>query len=349
MRSVKTTVISSLAICLSLVIEARAHPGWGIVVDGGGQIYFADVDRNKIWRIDRQGKLEAIIAGKHSHEITLDKAGNLYGTHLYYVEAGNHWFTSFWKLAPGINPIDLVSSTTDPPRGMGLLRDTGGNIYSGDYSENRVRVVKMSRDGQISVFAGGEKGHADGPGAQAKFMAIQTMVFDVDGALYVLERDCVRRVTPDGVVTTIGAKPLAGIERRQNGQMLLGLAVDARGNVYAADWEFARLRRIKPDNSVDTALASGWFWSPSGVASLENDLYVLETVRQSAFAMPAALGIGPYIRVRKLTPDGTITTIATIWGEMTLPVAAVAVLLALGALAAFWMRRRRRRAKSAAA
>ncbi len=347
MRSVKTIVISSLVICISLVIEAKGHPGWGIVVDSAGRIYFADADRNKIWRINRQGNLEAIIAGKHSHEITLDKAGNLYGTHLYYVEAGNQWFTSFWKLAPGSSPIDLVSSTTDPPRGMGLLRDTEGNIYSGDYSENQVRVVKMSRDGQISVIAGGEKGHADGPGAQAKFTLIATMVFGADGALYVLDRDCVRRVTLDGVVTTIGAKPLAGIERRQRGQTLLGLTGDARGNVYAADWEFACLRRIKPGNNVDTVLASGWFWSPSGVTSVGNELYVLETVRQSAFALPAALGVGPYIRVRKLTPEGTITTIATVWGAMTMPVAAV--LLAMIALAAFWMRRRRRRAKSGAA
>ena len=347
MRSIKTTVISTLVICALPVIEAKAHPGWGIVVDSAGQIYFADADRNKIWRVNRQGKLEAIIAGKHSHEITLDKAGNLYGTHLYYVEAGDHWFTSFWKLAPDSRPIDLVSSTTDPPRGMGLLRDTEGNIYSGDYSENQVRVVKLLRDGQISVIAGGETGHADGPGAQAKFTLIQTMVFGNDGALYVLDRDCVRRVTLDGVVTTIGAKPLAGIERRQRGQMLLGLTVDARGDVYAADGEFACLRRIKPDNNVDTVLASGWFWSPSGVTSAESELYVLESVRQSAFAMPAALGVGPYIRVRKLTPDGTITTIATLWGEMTLPVAAV--LLAMIALVAFWMRRRRRRARSGAA
>jgi hypothetical protein len=340
MRSVKTTVISSLVICALLVIEAKAHPGWGIVVDSGGQIYFADVDRNKIWRINRQGKPEAIIVGKHSHEITLDKAGNLYGTHLYYVEAGNHWFTSYWRLAPDSRPIDLVSSTTDPPRGMGLLRDAQGAIYSGDYSENKVRLIKMSPDGQVAVIAGGEKGHADGQGPQAKFNAIQTMVLNDDGALYVLDGACVRRVTLDGVVSTIGGNPLAGVERGGQRQWLLGLSLDGRGNVYVADNQAACLWRIKSDNSVEAVTKGGWFWSPTGVTVAGGDLYALEYLRESVFAIPAALGIGPYIRVRKLTPDGTITTITMVWGEMTVPVAAV--LLATIALVAFWMRKRKK-------
>lgn len=346
-QSLLINLLLTLAASFALTIELRAHPGWGIVVDGGGQVYFADVDRNKIWRINRQGKLEAIIAGKHSHEITLDKAGNLYGTHLYYVEAGNHWFTSFWKLAPDSRPIDLVSSTIDPPRGIGLLRDTEGNIYSGDYSENQVRVVKMLRDGQIGVIAGGEKGHADGQGPQAKFTAVQTMVWGGDGALYVLDSACVRRVTLDGVVTTIGGNPLAGIERGGQRQWLLGLSVDARGNIYVADNQAACLWQIKSDNSVEAVTTGGWFWSPTGVTVAGADLYVLESLRESVFATPAALGVGPYIRVRKLTPDGAATTIATVWGQMTLPVAAV--LLAMAALVAFWMRRRKRRAKYAVA
>ncbi|MGH9754555.1 MAG: hypothetical protein ACREA2_17390 [Blastocatellia bacterium] len=346
-RAIPQFLLLTLAVSLLFTIELRAHPGWGIVVDGSGQVYFADADRNKIWRIDQQGRLEAIITGRHSHEITIDQSGSLYGTHLYYEPTGARWFTSFWRMAPNSVPIDLVPATDDPPRGIGLLRDAQGAIYSGDYSENKVRVIKMSPDGQITVIAGGEKGHADGQGPQAKFNLIQTMVWGGDGALYVLDKACVRRVTPDGIVTTVGANPLAGIERGGQRQWLLGLSADARGNVYVADNHAACLWRIKSDNIAEAVTTGGWFWSPTGIAAAGGDLYVLEHLRESVFAAPAALGVGPYIRVRKLTPDGTVTTIATVWGQMTLPVAAV--LLAMTALVAFWMRRRRRRAKSGGA
>src|SRR5262249_51566230 len=102
----------------------------------------------------------------------------------------------------------------------------------------------------------------------------------------------------------------------------------------------ACLWRIKSDNSVEAVTKGGWFWSPTGVTVAGGDLYALEYLRESVFAIPAALGIGPYIRVRKLTPDGTITTITMVWGEMTVPVAAV--LLATVALVAFWMRKRKK-------
>src|SRR5437867_1958149 len=76
------------------VAQAWAHAGWGIVVDGKNQVYFTDVDRSRIWRIDARGKLGVFVSGKHSHDVALDSRGNIVGEHVSY--DGKEFHGSAW-------------------------------------------------------------------------------------------------------------------------------------------------------------------------------------------------------------------------------------------------------------
>ncbi|MFY9609584.1 MAG: hypothetical protein WAU45_13325 [Blastocatellia bacterium] len=345
MRLIKTAIIAPLAICAALAGNASAHPGWGILLDRQGQIYFGDVQTNTVWRLDSEHRLEAIVIGKHSHSLFLDEAGNLFGEHVYYDNGGAGWISSIWKLTPDSQLTEVVPPTGAPPRGSGIFMDRDRNIYTvqgGGSESERVELLKRSPAGQIVVIAGGQRGHADGDGAQARFNYVIGMAWGPDGSLYATDAACARKITMDGTVTTIGDNPLAGVPRSEHPR-LLGIAVDARESVYVADYDYGCVRRIATDGAVKTLLSSGFYWSPSGVTADGDDLYVLEHQPESAVAVLAALNIGPYMRVRKLSADGTVTTIATVWGRNT--ALASAVLVAVLALAILgWRLRKRRRA-----
>jgi len=77
MRLTRTT--AALALITLFINEARAHVGWGIVLDQHRQIYFADVlSAGTVWKIDMQGRLAPFVIGKHSHGLAIDEANNIY-------------------------------------------------------------------------------------------------------------------------------------------------------------------------------------------------------------------------------------------------------------------------------
>src|SRR5688500_6527265 len=76
--------------------RANAHEGWGIVVDANGLVYVSDIPANVTWRLSRDGAVERVVSGKHSHALVLDPAGNLYGTDPHLTDP----IRSVWRLAP---------------------------------------------------------------------------------------------------------------------------------------------------------------------------------------------------------------------------------------------------------
>src|SRR5918996_600368 len=91
-RSIIIIVLAVLAAGLVCAENVRAHEGWGIVVDRQGQIYFSDIPTKTIWRITREGKLEAFLSNKHSHALVLGEDGSIYGTQEHHAAAiGNVW------------------------------------------------------------------------------------------------------------------------------------------------------------------------------------------------------------------------------------------------------------------
>jgi len=103
------------------------------------------------------------------------------------------------------------------------------------------------------LFAGtmGTPGWKDGNRLEAEFRTPSQLVVDKDGSVYVADRGnhCIRRITPDGMVSTvIGKGGIAGYQDGNPEDALFnnprGVAIDDEGNIYVADYENNVVRKL---------------------------------------------------------------------------------------------------------
>ena len=207
-----------------------------------------------------------------------------------------------------------------------LAMDAAGNLYIG----GQTRVQRVAPDGTITTVAGnGTQGFCGdgGPAIQACLHGPEAPAVDAAGNLYIADasNNRVRRVEPDGTITTIaGGNGIAdnGIgsfcgDGGPATQACLNapeaLAVDAAGNLYIADNWNNRVRRVAPDGTITTVAGNGTqgFCSDGGPATRA---CLSSLTSPLALAVDAAgnlyIGDAGNNRVRRVAPDGTITTVA---------------------------------------
>jgi sugar lactone lactonase YvrE len=200
----------------------------------------------------------------------------------------------------------------------GVARDKQGNLYIADTHNNRVR--KVSPDGTITTFAGGGTAFpGDGGAATSARLAFpQGVAVDARGNVYITDQQTnrVRKVSADGKITTFAGRAASSALDIGDGgpatsalvQGPTGVAVDGQGNVYIA--EDHRVRKVNPAGTITTiaggrnrgftgdggpATSAELFW-PSGLAvDKQGNLYIWDTNNK---------------RIRKVSPNGTITTVA---------------------------------------
>jgi sugar lactone lactonase YvrE len=207
----------------------------------------------------------------------------------------------------------LLPTSYDPPRGLSMWRDRAGNTFAWERNDANLKqgawLVRRSPDGAVTRLAGSDYGHADGRGDKASFGIARFNALGPDGSFYVTDGSYVRRIAPDGTVTTLAANIRVdgtnNPEEKGAPAYLSGISVDPQGFVYVADSSNGRVIKIAPDRKIETVLLSERPWSPRGVTASGGALYVLEdsaTTPQGPF----------YSRVRRLAPDGTSTVLAAV-------------------------------------
>jgi sugar lactone lactonase YvrE len=195
----------------------------------------------------------------------------------------------------------------------GLAFDDAGNLFIADWGNRRIR--KVSPEGIISTVAGVGKCcglFEDGvPATQAQLGTPAGLAVDTGGDLVFADsgQNRIRRISPQGIITTV---PDTGIEA--HGGVLpnpTGVAVDRAGNLFITYSAINVIRKVSPDGTTTTVAGGG---------DGEGDLGDGGPATYAKLRYPQATAIDRdgnlYItdsrnsRIRKVSPDGMISTVA---------------------------------------
>ncbi len=322
----------------------------GIAVDSAGNIYVVDHDANVVRRIARDGTIgtwagtgtpgfsgdggPAVDAQfRNPTGLAIDSAGNL-----YVADTDNNAIRR-------ISPAGVITTFAgNTQRGFGgdggpatdaflngpegMAADAAGNLYIADTFNHRIRKVAL--DGTISTFAGnGYPGFSgdNNPAVETTLQLPIDVSVDRQGRVYIADLGTSRiRIVTAGVLDTVagsssGIQPLEGASAtsvRLSGPT--GVAVDAAGNVYFAESSIGsgsgldagdfKVWKVSSAGNISTLAGTGVRsfsgdagpaalaqWDlPSGIAiASDGSVFVADTANN---------------RVRRISPDGTVITVA---------------------------------------
>jgi hypothetical protein len=292
--------LAGAGLVASFQLASSAHPASGIAVEPQGNVLFI-YSRHGICKLDPQGRLSYIHRIDDGHWMCLDPAGTFSHTQPKYFERIS---------ADGVTPAIIFAGGGSP---IALLPD--GYLYyvSGpeDLRPAGLRLARSSPGREASPFAPTLKQATQDRG-------ITGLAAGADGALYVACPNAVFKIQSNGTFSTL-ADPiqLAGCDvdypdNNTNSILpsLRGLAADKQGIVFAAATACHCVVKITPAGKVEQVLKASRPWSPTGVAEYKGDVYVLEYTHANE---PFATGWLP--RVRKIAPDGTVSTLVAITSQ----------------------------------
>lgn len=272
-------------------VFAKFRQPFGLARDADGNFYIADTGNNTIRKSTKDG-IVTTLAG-----------------------------------APGVGGYaDGKGSAAkfDQPRSVAV--DADGTVYVADEGNHRIR--KIGADGTVTTLCGdGSQGHNDATGATAQLNAPRGVAVGPDGNIYVADfgNHRIRMVTPDGVVTTVAGTAVAGYQDGTSSVARFtkpsGVALDKDGRIYVADFGNNAIRLIAKDDTgvlkVGTfagATGSPGFKEGPGSSAQFNDPWGL-TVDAVGRIFVADYGNS---LIRRITPDGTVSTYAGFVEDATL-------------------------------
>jgi sugar lactone lactonase YvrE len=223
---------------------------------------------------------------------------------------------------------DGVTATTTFPDArffnpIGIAFDSKNNLFVADTGNSTIRKISGR---SVTTFAGtaGERGAVDAQGAAARFSFPVGIAIDRKDNLYVTDDHTIRKITPDGTVTTLagaagqpGYADGTGAEARFD--LPWGLAIDEDSNVFVGDSNNHVIRKITPEGVVTTFAGNvetrgiidgpadeAFFLNPRGLAfDRAGNLYVTDWFGPEGPRLLEGSSV-----IRRVAPDGEVTTIA---------------------------------------
>jgi sugar lactone lactonase YvrE len=262
----------------------------GVAVDNAGNVYISDTGNNYVYKVS--GGVLSVIAGKRSRGysgdngpatsallnspegVAVDASGNV-----YIADAGNNVIR---KVSGGVittiagNGTKGYSGDDGPATSAqlsllptssaisGVAVSAAGDVYIADYGNNRIRKVS---GGVISTFAGGGSSFTFSkpiPAASAYLMSPSGVAVDAAGDVYLAEYSLglIRKVS-GGMLSRVaggGSHSGASYTGPAADASIMGanaVALDASGNVYAADARNCAVRKVTGD-TIATIAGNGW-------------------------------------------------------------------------------------------
>lgn len=299
----------------------------GVAVDANGNIYVADSNNNKIRKITPSGEVSTLagsISGyidgvgtaaafKSPNKITVDKNNNLYVTDNYFKirkVTPNGEVTTYAGSTSGY--ADGISTVAQFRAPIDIALDANNNLYIADSYNHKVRKINPS--GEVTTLAGSTQGFDDSITIiSPKFAAPDAVALDASGNVYVSDygNHKIRKITPNGIVTTFAGSTEGFAEGTGTAAQFAfpeGITTDVAGNVYLADHNNGRIRKITPSGVVSTFAGQG------GVGYLDGPLSnaMFKGISDIAFDSKGNMYVVDMFNhmIRKITPDGMVSTLA---------------------------------------
>ena len=266
---------------------AQLHTPYGVAVDGDGNVFIADSGNNRVRKVTLSGVISTI--------------------------AGNGMEGSSGDGGPAI-------SASLSPNGVAV--DMAGNLFIATSG----RIRKVSPSGIISTVAGGGFGGFGGdggPATSAHLGFVESVAVDTAGNLLIADYDYgrIRRVDLSGIISTLagmGNGGFSGDGGPATSALMIGpldVSTDQSGNLFIADSQNNRIRKVTPSGIISTVAGSNSGFTgnaafsgdggpateallsdPHGVTvDGDGNLFIADTRNH---------------RIRKVTPSGIISTVA---------------------------------------
>jgi len=241
----------------------------------------------------------------------------------YYAEVSNLFGVTTSRVAQvvvGIPPVIAIPPTNlDLMLGAGCalavtVSGTGPFTYQWRFHGTNIADA-------ISTFAGNGTAGFSGDGGSATNASLSSPVglaVDAAGNLFISDygNSSVRRVDTNGIITTVAGNQISQFSGdggpATNASLFQprGLTFDRAGNLFIADYQNSRVRRVDTNGVITTVAGVGFnnnfgdgglaFWAgvgyPIAVATdAAGDLFVVDN---------------SHLQIRKIGPDGVISTVA---------------------------------------
>jgi hypothetical protein len=270
-----------------------------VASDSQGNVYITDMTSNRVRKVDRHGKISTF-AGTGKRGFSGD-GGPATRARLF---------------AP-----------------WGVAVDSHDNVYIGDYRNLRIRKVDATT-GRISTFAGNGHGtsYSDpdgdgGPATEAPIDAPWPVTVDSHDNVYLAAICSVRKVDTNGIISTVigpihdGAKPYLCGSDGDHGPainahvgVIQDLATDSKGNLYLADPQHHRVRKVAANGIITTfaGTGKGGFSGDGRKATRAKIYWPIGVAVDGKDNVYISVGGGAHhsSRVRKVNRRGIISTVA---------------------------------------
>jgi streptogramin lyase len=276
-----------------LATDANLWRPFGLAVDRTGNVYIADVENNKIRKINSNTGILTTIAGNgiqgyggdgkqatlaklnYPYGVTLDDSSNIYiaefynhrirkvnaKTNIITTVAGNGKQGTQGSIGDGLPAIDAILYF---PTSVAVSKS--GDIYIADQGNHKIRKVDFGTGiiSTIAGVAGNGEGYDGGLAINSPLNYPYGVALDSSNNVYIADRQNhrIRKInSKTGIITTVAGDGINGYGGDNNIATDANLSsptcvnIDTKGNIYIADQNNHRIRKVNTNTGIITTIA----------------------------------------------------------------------------------------------